>query len=67
VLLAVVAFGLVFATGDAREVVHQLDESNSGLAAVASILVALHLAIALIAALLLRPRSPARAAVSNPA
>jgi hypothetical protein len=65
VLLAVVAFGLVFAAGDAREVVHQLDESNNGLAAVASILIALHLAIALIAALLLRPPSPARAAVSN--
>jgi hypothetical protein len=67
VLLAVVAFGLVFAAGDAREVVHQLDESNNGLAAVASILIALHLGIAVIAALRLRPRSSARAVVSTPA
>jgi hypothetical protein len=67
VLLAVVGFGLVFAAGDAREVFHQLDESNNGLAAVASILIALHLAIAVIAALLLRPRTSVRAAVSDPA
>jgi hypothetical protein len=67
VLPAVAVFGLVFAAGDAREVVHQLDESNNGLATVASILIALHLAIGVIAALLLRPGSSARAVASSPA
>jgi hypothetical protein len=57
VLLAVIGFGLVFAAGDAREVVHQLDESNNGLAAVASILIALHFAVVALAGLLLWPRS----------
>ena len=54
VLLAVLAFALVFAAGDARELVHQLDESNNGLAAVAGIVLALHLATAAIAGILLR-------------
>jgi hypothetical protein len=49
-------FGLVFAAGDARELVHQLDDSNSGLAAVAALLIVLHLGVALVAGLLLRPR-----------
>jgi hypothetical protein len=31
-MLAVAAFGLVFAAGDARELVHQLNESNVSLA-----------------------------------
>ena len=57
VLLAVVAFGLVFAAGDAREVVHQLDDSNSGLATIAAILIALHLAVAALAGALLVPRA----------
>jgi hypothetical protein len=51
-LVAVAAFGLVFAAGDARELVHQLDESNAGLAAIAAILIVLHLAVAALAAAL---------------
>lgn len=66
VLLAVVGFGLVFTAGDAREVVHQLDDSNNGLATVAAILIALHLGIALLAALLLRPWRSTGAAVVHP-
>jgi hypothetical protein len=43
-------FGLVFAAGDGRELAHQLDDSNSGLAAVAALLLVLHLAVAALAA-----------------
>ena len=50
VLLAVAAFALVFAAGDARELVHQLNDSNHGLAAVAGLLVVLHLGIAALSA-----------------
>jgi hypothetical protein len=67
VLVAVIVFGLVFAAGDAREVVHQLDESNNGLAVVASILIVLHLGVALLGALLLRPRRTTTAVISTPA
>jgi ascorbate-specific PTS system EIIC-type component UlaA len=42
VLLAVAGFGLVFAAGDIRELVHQLNESNAGLAAIAAVLIGLH-------------------------
>src|SRR5205823_5107621 len=52
VLLAVLGFGLVFTAGDGREVVHQLDESNNGLAAVAAVLIGLHVAVAGLAVLL---------------
>jgi hypothetical protein len=38
ILLLVVGFGLVFAAGDGRELVHQLDESNAGIAVIAAIL-----------------------------
>jgi hypothetical protein len=51
-LLLVVGFGLVFAAGDGRELVHQLDESNAGIAAIAAILIGLHLAVAALAATL---------------
>ena len=57
VLVAVLVFGLVFTAGDARELVHQLDESNGGLATVAAVLIALHLAVAGLAVVLLRRRS----------
>jgi hypothetical protein len=57
VLFTIVGFGLVFAAGDGRELVHQLDESNNGLAAVAALLVAVHLAICALAATLLPRRS----------
>src|SRR5919204_616889 len=52
VLLAVAAFGLAFASGDGRELVHQLDDSNAGLAAIAAILLGLHLAVTALAAAL---------------
>src|SRR5262249_17843790 len=52
VLLCVAGFGLVFAAGDGRELVHQLDESNAGLAAIAVILIGLHLAVGVLAAFL---------------
>jgi hypothetical protein len=59
VLPCVAGFGLVFAAGDARELVHQLDESNAGLATVAAILIGLHLAVTLVAAALFPRRSGA--------
>ena len=65
-LSAVAGFGLVFAAGDAREVVHQLDESNTGLAALAAILIALHLAVAVLAVLLLRDRRTPATAAAHP-
>jgi hypothetical protein len=52
VLVAVAGFGLVFAAGDGREVVHQVGESNGGLAAVAAVLIALHVGTALLAGVL---------------
>lgn len=61
-MLAVAAFGLVFAAGDARELVHQLDESNVGLATIATILIALHLAVTVLAAALFPRRSAGGAA-----
>ena len=57
VLLGVAAFGLVFAAGDGRELVHQLDESNGGLAAIAAVLIALHLAVSVLAAALFPRRT----------
>lgn len=59
VLLGVAAFGLVFAAGDGRELVHQLDESNGGLAAIAAILIGLHLAVTTLAAALFPRRTGA--------
>lgn len=50
VLVVVAVFGLLFAAGDGRELAHQLNDSNSGLAAVAALLLVLHLAIAALAA-----------------
>jgi hypothetical protein len=60
VLLGVAVFGLVFAAGDGRELAHQLTESNNGLAAVAAILLVLHLAVSAVAGVLLRPRPRVR-------
>ena len=67
VLLAVLGFGLVFAAGDGRELVHQLDESNNGLASVAAILLVLHLTVAGLAAAMLRPRPGSGLAATRPA
>jgi Flp pilus assembly protein TadB len=57
VLLAVVAFGLVFAAFDVREAIHQSDESNSGLVVVAVIVAILHLGVAAVAGCLIMRRS----------
>jgi hypothetical protein len=67
-LLLVVGFGLVFAAGDGRELVHQLDESNAGIAAIAAILIGLHLAVAALAvALFLRSADADPRATAEPA
>lgn len=60
VFVAVAIFGLVFAAGDARELVHQLNDSNGGLAAVAGLLLFLHLGIAALAASRLSRRARER-------
>jgi cobalamin biosynthesis Mg chelatase CobN len=57
VLVAVVAFGLVFAAFDVREAIHQSDESNSGLVVVAVIVAILHLSVAAVAGYLIMRRS----------
>jgi hypothetical protein len=68
ILLLVAGFGLVFAAGDGRELVHQLDESNAGIAAIAAILIGLHLAVAALAAtLFLRPADADTRAAAEPA
>ena len=56
---------LAFAALDVREVVHQLDEDDAGLAALAGAVAALHLAAGAVAAAMLRaisPSAPARRA-----
>ena len=63
VLLCVAGFGLVFAAGDGRELVHQLDEANGDLASIAAILIGLHLAVTTLAAALL-PRSGSASGVA---
>lgn len=65
--LAVVAFGLVFAAGDARELAHQITESHAGIAAIAAVLIVLHLAIAGTAAILLRRGADGAVAVPRTA
>jgi hypothetical protein len=47
-LLAVVVIGVAWAALDIREVVHQLDESRTGVAVIAIVVAALHLAVAAI-------------------
>jgi hypothetical protein len=58
VLLAVIAFGLVFAAFDVREVVHQVDEARAGLVIIAGVLGAVHLGVSLLAGVLLRAGPP---------
>ena len=66
-LLCAAGFGLVFAAGDARELIHQLDESNAGLASIAAILLGLHLTVtALAAALYPREGTASSLAVADP-
>lgn len=58
--VAALGFGILFAAADTRELIHQLDESQTTVAAIAAILIALHLLIALTAGIaLLRRRRPA--------
>jgi hypothetical protein len=55
-LLALVALAMVaFAVLDVREVIHQLDEDNGGLALLAGVVAALHLGVAALAVVLARP------------
>ena len=56
--VAAFGFGILFAAADTRELVHQLDESETTVATIAGILIALHLLVALAAgtALLRRKR-----------
>jgi hypothetical protein len=67
VLLAIVAFGLVFAAGDGRELAHQINESHAGLAAIAATLIVLHLGVAGAAAVLLGRRADGAIAAADPA
>jgi hypothetical protein len=52
-LLAVIVAGILFALADTREVAHQVDESQVGIAAISGVLIALHLAAAAAAGVLL--------------
>ena len=54
-LLVVTAFAMAaFAVLDLREVIHQLDESDTGLASVAGVVATLHVAAAVTAVILAR-------------
>jgi hypothetical protein len=55
-LAAAVSFALLFAAGDIRELVHQIQESRTTVATIAGILIALHLMIAAVAASAIWPR-----------
>ncbi len=70
VWLATAAFGLVFAAADGRELAHQIAESRPSVAAIAAALIALHLAVAGVAAALVRrssrPAAPGRAPSAPP-
>lgn len=61
--VVLVAFGLLFVAGDARELVLQFDEENAGVAVIAAALLVLHLAIAALGVLLALEGRQARAAV----
>ena len=50
--LAVIAFGVVFAVFDVREVLHQLDESREGVAVIAALVALLHVGAATLAGVL---------------
>ena len=67
-LLTVVVIGLAWAALDIREVVHQLDESRTGVAMVAMAVAALHLAVAAISGRLATqpPATPSHAVGNAP-
>jgi uncharacterized membrane protein len=48
-LFVVAVFGLVFAAADARELAHQVNESNAGIAVIAASLLIIHLLISALA------------------
>jgi hypothetical protein len=48
-LAAIAGFGLVFAALDVREVLHQVEESRANLIVIASVLIGLHLLVAVLA------------------
>jgi hypothetical protein len=58
------AFGVVFAVGDTRELIHQVNESRTGVAVIAAILIAAHLLIAGLAGLLASRQSPTTSVVA---
>ena len=62
VLVAVIVFGLLLAALDLREMVHQINESRTSLVVLSLILALLHLGVAGIAGVLLRPRVAAQVA-----
>jgi hypothetical protein len=67
VLVAVAAVALAWAALDVREVVHQLDESRTGIAVVAIVVAVLHLAVALLAgAMAARERQPRSGSPGRP-
>jgi hypothetical protein len=58
VLLAVALIALAWAALDVREIIHQLDESRTGIAAVAILVAALHATAALLAGRMAMSRPP---------
>lgn len=67
VLVLTGLFALAFAAGDLRELVRQLDESNTGIAVVAVVLVVAHLLIGTLSALLVRRRLASAQTAGQPA
>ena len=65
-LAVAVAFAILFAAGDTRELVHQIQESRPTVATIAGILIALHLLIAVAAAYAVRQRGTLARAVPEP-
>lgn len=61
-LVAGVAFGLLFAAADTRELVRQVQESRTTVAVIAGVLIALHVLAAVAAGAALRGRAAARPA-----
>ena len=61
-----VAFAILFAAGDTRELVHQIQESRTTVATIAGTLIALHLLIAAAAAYAIRQRGTLARAVPEP-
>ena len=64
---AAVAFGLVFAAADGRELAHQIAESRASVAVIAGVLIVLHLAVAGGAVALLRSSARPPAPVASEA